>query len=98
MVHSTRTPASSTTKTGLYDIAEIFLKVALNTHKNQIELKDCTDKYFQYASKMKNNKSALSDQLNNQISKSLKEGKSIPLTHKYMTSHFPSLVQALKKK
>jgi hypothetical protein len=50
---------------------------------NQIELKDCTDKYFQYASKMKNNKSALSDQLNNQISKSLKEGKSIPLTHKY---------------
>ena len=25
------TPASSTTKTGLYDIAEILLKVALNT-------------------------------------------------------------------
>jgi len=29
------TPASSTTKTGRHDIAEIFLKVALNT-KNQI--------------------------------------------------------------
>jgi hypothetical protein len=28
------TPASSTTKTGLHDIAEILLKVALNT-KNQ---------------------------------------------------------------
>jgi hypothetical protein len=28
------TPASSTTKTGRHDIAEIFLKVALNT-KNQ---------------------------------------------------------------
>jgi hypothetical protein len=31
------TPASSSTKTGRYDIAEILLKVALNT-KNQIEL------------------------------------------------------------
>jgi hypothetical protein len=30
-----RTPASSTTKTGRHDIAEILLKVALNT-KNQI--------------------------------------------------------------
>ena len=30
------TPASSTTKTGRHDIAEILLKVALNT-KNQIE-------------------------------------------------------------
>jgi hypothetical protein len=30
------TPASSTTKTGRYDIAEILLKVALNT-KNQIK-------------------------------------------------------------
>jgi hypothetical protein len=29
-------PASSTTKTGRYDIAEILLKVALNT-KNQIK-------------------------------------------------------------
>jgi hypothetical protein len=32
------TPASSTTKTGLYDIAEILLKVALNTI-NQIIIK-----------------------------------------------------------
>jgi len=31
---SAGTPASSTTKTGRYDIAEILLKVALNT-KNQ---------------------------------------------------------------
>jgi hypothetical protein len=31
------TPASSTTKTGRHDIAEILLKVALNT-KNQIKL------------------------------------------------------------
>jgi hypothetical protein len=30
-------PASSTTKTGRHDIAEILLKVALNT-KNQIKL------------------------------------------------------------
>jgi hypothetical protein len=30
------TPASSTTKTGCHDIAEILLKVALNT-KNQIK-------------------------------------------------------------
>jgi hypothetical protein len=29
------TPVSSTTKTGRHDIAEILLKVALNTHKNQ---------------------------------------------------------------
>jgi hypothetical protein len=32
------TPASSTTKTGRHDIAEILLKVALNT-KNQIKEK-----------------------------------------------------------
>jgi hypothetical protein len=32
------TPASSTTKTGCHDIAEILLKVALNT-KNQIKIK-----------------------------------------------------------
>jgi len=30
------TPASSTTKTGRHDIAEILLKVTLNTHKNII--------------------------------------------------------------
>jgi hypothetical protein len=33
---SPATPTSSTTKTGLHDIAEILLKVALNT-KNQIK-------------------------------------------------------------
>jgi hypothetical protein len=32
------TPASSTTKTGRHDIAEILLKVALNT-KNQLKIK-----------------------------------------------------------
>jgi hypothetical protein len=32
------TPASSTTKTGRHDVAEIFLKVTLNTI-NQIEIK-----------------------------------------------------------
>jgi hypothetical protein len=30
---SSGAPASSTTKTGLHDIAEILLKVALNTNK-----------------------------------------------------------------
>jgi hypothetical protein len=30
------TPASSTTKTGLHDIAEILLKVALNTKNHQL--------------------------------------------------------------
>jgi len=33
---SSRTPASSTTKTGCHDIAEILLKVALNTNSNSI--------------------------------------------------------------
>jgi hypothetical protein len=32
------TPASSTTKTGRYDIAEILLKVALNTKKKSNKL------------------------------------------------------------
>jgi len=31
------TPASSTTKTGRHDIAEILLKVALNTKKSYLE-------------------------------------------------------------
>jgi len=35
------TPASSNTKTGRHDIAEILLKVALNT-KNQIKSTTCT--------------------------------------------------------
>jgi hypothetical protein len=33
-----RTPASSTTKTGRHDIAEILLKVALNTNNQSISL------------------------------------------------------------
>jgi hypothetical protein len=33
------TPASSTTQIGRHDIAEILLKVALNTIKNQIKIK-----------------------------------------------------------
>jgi hypothetical protein len=32
------TPASSTTKTGRHDIAEILLKVALNTQKKIIQI------------------------------------------------------------
>jgi hypothetical protein len=35
---SPRTPASSTTKTGRHDIAEILLKVALNTNNQSISL------------------------------------------------------------
>jgi hypothetical protein len=42
---SSGTPASSTTKTGRHDIAEILLKVALNT-KNQIE--SINQQYFSY--------------------------------------------------
>jgi len=34
------TPASSTTKTGLHDIAEILLKVALNTINQSVNLKN----------------------------------------------------------
>jgi hypothetical protein len=37
------TPASSTTKTGRHDIAEILLKVALNTKKNQKQSKKWKD-------------------------------------------------------
>ena len=36
LAHGPGTPASSTTKTGRHDLAEILLKVALNT-KNQIK-------------------------------------------------------------
>jgi hypothetical protein len=35
---SPATPASSTTKTGRHEIAEILLKVALNTKSNQIQI------------------------------------------------------------
>jgi hypothetical protein len=37
-------------------------------------------------------------QYQNEILKSQKETKSIPPTHKYMTVHFPSLVQAFQEK
>jgi hypothetical protein len=36
------TPASSTTKTGRHDIAEILLKVALKTQKIKIKIKPKT--------------------------------------------------------
>jgi hypothetical protein len=40
MWFSPGTPASSTTKAGRHDIAEVFLKEALNTkHQNQIIIK-----------------------------------------------------------
>jgi hypothetical protein len=41
------TPASSTTKTGRHEIAEILLKVALNTkNKNENQWRVCTDYTF----------------------------------------------------
>jgi hypothetical protein len=43
MVGGSGTPASSTTKTGRHDIAEILLKVALNTIKIKIEYKAISD-------------------------------------------------------
>jgi hypothetical protein len=40
-------PASSTNKTGRYEIAEILLKVALNTkNQNQNQWRVCTDYTF----------------------------------------------------
>jgi hypothetical protein len=39
-------------------------------------------------------KTILSEKFQNQISKSQKEAKSTPLKQKYMTAHFPGLVQA----
>ena len=44
------TPASSTTKTGRHDIAEILLKVALNTINQikSIKQKHITDLYFYF--------------------------------------------------
>ena len=46
----------------------------------------------------KNKNTTQSEQFQNKISKSQKEAKSIPLTHKYMIAHFAGLVQALNKK
>ena len=40
----------------------------------------------------------LLEQFQNQISKSQKYAKSIPLIHKYITDHFPDLIQALQQK
>ena len=37
----------------------------------------------------------LQEQFQNPIEKSQKEAKSIPLTHKYTTDHFPGLIQAI---
>jgi hypothetical protein len=44
------TPASSTTKTGRHDIAEILLKVALNTKNHHHHL--CVTKKHMYANGM----------------------------------------------
>jgi hypothetical protein len=45
---SSGTPASSTTKTGRHDIAEILLKVALNTKNQSLkQLKTYTIKLYQ---------------------------------------------------
>ena len=40
----------------------------------------------------------LSEQFQNPKEESWKEAKYIPLTHKYMTTQFPGLVQALQLK
>jgi len=40
------TPASSTTKTGRHDIAEILLKVALNTINHQVLYHISSDKLY----------------------------------------------------
>ena len=42
------TPASSTTKTGRHDIAEVLLKVALNTIYQSINLFNDNFQYFMY--------------------------------------------------
>jgi hypothetical protein len=42
-IHHPGTPASSTTKTGCHDIAEILLKVALNTKKKHTRIHMYTD-------------------------------------------------------
>ena len=45
-----------------------------------------------------NQNNTLSAQFLNQISKSLKEAKSVTLTHKYMTLHCPDVMQVLQWK
>jgi hypothetical protein len=41
-------------------------------------------------------KKTMWQQFQNKISKSYKEAKSISIAHKYMTGHFPALVQVLQ--
>ena len=41
-------------------------------------------------------KTTLSEQFQKPIEKSPNEAKSVPLTHKYMTAHFPGFAQALQ--
>ena len=43
-----------------------------------------------------NRNTTLSERFQNPIEKSQIEKNSIPLTHKYMTAHFPGLVRALQ--
>jgi hypothetical protein len=45
MVGGSGTPATSTTKTGCHDIAEILLEVALNTKKNLKIKKNCNGQH-----------------------------------------------------
>ena len=52
--------------------------------------------YVSLRSKARHNNTTLSEQFQNQISKSQKETKSISLTHKYMAAHFSVLTQALQ--
>jgi hypothetical protein len=45
-----------------------------------------------------NQNTTMLEQFQNPTSELYKEAKSIPLTHKYTTAHFPGLVQALHQK
>ena len=47
--------------------------------------------------KKKKKNTTLSEQFKNLKSKYQKDAKSIPLTHKYMSAHFPDMVWALNK-
>jgi hypothetical protein len=74
------TPVSSTTKTGRHDIAEILLKVALNT---EIQIQ-------------KTKKSTLSEQFHNPTDKNVEkhwQNRHPQHTHTYMLVHLPDLLQ-----
>ena len=78
----------------------LFHKETFYLSKNTICLKEITllDSVITFQNKNKDNKIknkniTLLEQFQNQI-----EAKSIPLTHIYMTAHFPGLVQALQYK